>query len=202
MSISKLLQDKIASTSQGWVFCANDFSDIGTRVNIDVILHRLAKKKLIRRLGYGIYDKPIASNLLGQLSPSIQDIISAYARKMGQDFVLHPLNAANALGITTQVPPNLTYLTDGKSHVISVCGVDIHFIHSSPKIITGAKSSVGIVIQALRYFGSKGAPDEILKILAVRINRSDLDILNSVKVNALRSIVLQIDRITKIATIH
>ncbi len=202
MSISKLLQDKIASTSQGWVFCANDFSDIGTRVNIDVILHRLAQKKLIRRLGYGIYDKPIASNLLGQLSPSIQDIISTYARKMGQDFVLHPLNAANALGITTQVPPKLTYLTDGKSHVISVCGVDIHFIHSSPKIIAGAKSSVGIVIQALRYFGSKGAPDEILKILAVRINRSDLDILNSVKVNALRSIVLQIDRITKIATIH
>ncbi|MEI6187728.1 MAG: hypothetical protein WCP46_04410 [Alphaproteobacteria bacterium] len=46
MSISKLLQDKIASTSQGWVFCANDFSDIGTRVNIDVILHRLAKKSL------------------------------------------------------------------------------------------------------------------------------------------------------------
>ncbi len=202
MSISKLLQDKIASASQGSIFCANDFNDVGTRINIDVVLHRLSKKKIIRRLGYGLYDKPIISNLLGPLSPNIQDIISSYARKMGQAFVLDPLNAANALGITTQVPPKLTYITDGKSHVISICGIDIYFIHGSPKIIAGAKSPVGIFIQALRYFGSKGAPDDVLKLLADRINKGDLDILNNIKNNTLRKIVSQIDRITELATAH
>lgn len=202
MSISKSLQNQIASSSQGWVFCANDFDNVGTEVNVDTILHRLAKKGLIRRLGYGLYDKPITSNLLGPLSPSIQDIINAYARKLGQTFVLDPLNAANVLGVTTQVPARLTYLTDGKSRVISVCGVDIYFIHAAPKIIAGAKSPVGIFIQALRYFGPRGAPDDVLKHLADRIKKSDLGILNIVKTNTLRSIVSQIDRMTELATIH
>lgn len=202
MSISRLLQDKIASSSQGWVFCANDFSSIGTSINIDTILHRLAKKGLIRSLGYGLYDKPIISDLLGPLSPNIQDIMSTYAKKLGQTFVLDPLNAANALGITTQVPSKLTYLTDGKSRVITICGLDISFVHATPKMIAGAQSHAGIFIQALRYFGTKGAPDDILKRLALHIKKEDLKILNRVKNNSLRSIVSQIDRINEFATIH
>jgi hypothetical protein len=202
MSVSQSLQNKIASSSKGWVFSANDFVDIGTDINVDTILHRMAKNGIIRRLGYGLYDNPKTSDLLGPLSPTIQDIINAYARKLGQTFVLDPLNAANALGVTTQVPSKLTYLTDGKSRVINVCALDIHFVHAAPKVIAGAKSPVGIFIQALRYFGSRGAPDAVLQQLAGRIKKSDLGTLNSVKNNSLRIISSQIDRMTKLATIH
>jgi hypothetical protein len=106
------------------------------------------------------------------------------------------------LGVTTQVPSKLTYLTDGKSRVINVCALDIHFVHAAPKVIAGAKSPVGIFIQALRYFGSRGAPDAVLQQLAGRIKKSDLGTLNSVKNNSLRIISSQIDRMTKLATIH
>lgn len=202
MSISKTIQDLIFLKSAGWVFCAHDFADLGEKGNIDVVLHRLAKQGTIRRLGYGLYDNPRKSSLLGMLSPDIKDIIDAYARRMGQVFVLDPVNAANALGMTTQVPSKLTYLTDGKSHVATICGMNIYFVHASPKKIAGATSPMGLVIQALHYFGAKGAPDNALKIIASRISKSDLTILVALKNKILRNLSPQIDRIAKIATIH
>lgn len=202
MSISKGLQKIIADKNHGWVFCANDFDSLGSKVNIDVILHRLSQKGFIRRLGYGLYDKPRKSNLLGDLSPDIQDIINTYARKMNQKFVLDPQNSANALGLTTQVPAKLIYLTDGKSHTITICGLDIHFIHTSPKKLAGAMTPVGVVIQALRCFSPKGPSEDIIKLLAKRLTPNDLDSLVGIRSIVMRNLAPQIDRIAQIATIY
>jgi hypothetical protein len=202
MSIAKALQDQIFASPTGWVFCANDFDDLGSRGNIDVVLHRLAKQGIIRRLGYGLYDNPQTSPLLGTLTPDIKDIMHAYSRRMGQTFVLDPLNAANALGLSTQVPAQLTYLTDGKTHTITICGIDIHFVHAAPKKIAGATTPVGLLIQALRYFGAKGTPDKLLTLMANHISKSDLKVLKDLKSRTLRNLAPQIDRILEIATVH
>jgi Family of unknown function (DUF6088) len=202
MSIAQILQDKIMSAAHGWVFCANDFSDIGSKGNTDVILHRLSKQGTIRQLGYGLYDLPKKSELLGDLSPDIKDIINAYSRKTGQSFVLDPLNATNALGITTQVPSQLTYLTDGKSHILHICGLDIHLVHTSPKKLVGATTSIGIIIQALRYFGPQGVPDHVIKLIAKKISKEDLDCLIAIKNKIMRNLLPSIDRITRYATIY
>jgi len=202
MSASQKLFEKIMSIPQGRVFCANDFSDMGSKGNIDVILHRISKQGIIRQLGYGLYDLPKKSGLLGDLSPDIKDIMDAYSRRMGQSFVLDPLNATNALGITTQVPSRLTYLTNGKSHTLYICGLDIHLVHASPKMIVGAMTPIGIVIQALRYFGSQGVPDHVIKLIARKISKDDLDFLISMKNKIVRNLIPSIDRIAKYATIH
>ena len=133
MSIAKLLKDQIDKLDTGTVFCANDFCDLGNRGNIDVILHRLASSGIIRRLGYGLYDKPRKSAILGYLTPNISTIMKAYVRRTGQKVVLDPIGAANALSLTTQVPAQITFLTDGKSHIVQICGLDIKLVHASPK---------------------------------------------------------------------
>ena len=202
MTVSQDLKTKLSSYPEGAVFCANDFDDIGSRGNIDVILHRLSKSGLIRMLGYGLYDIPRKSQLLGDLSPDIKDVMNAYSRRMGQQFVLDPLNAANALGLTTQVPSKLMYLTDGKTHVLTVCGLDIHLIHTSSKKLAGAMSPIGVILQALRYFGPKGPSDTIIGLIAKKLSPNDLDSLSSLKNKLLRNMSPQIDRITKVAAIH
>ena len=202
MTTSKAVQGKINSLPRGAVFCANDVDDFGSRGNVDVILHRLAKQGAIRRLGYGLYDLPRNSPVLGNLSPDIKDVISAYSRRMGQIFVLDPLNSANALGLTTQVPSKLVYLTDGKSHVINICGVNIHLLHTCPKKLAGATVPAGIILQALRYFGPKGAPDTALRTLATRLTKNDVQALTDLKNKISRNMIPQIDRITTIATLY
>lgn len=195
MFISHALKDQINDLSPGAVFCANDFADLGDRGTIDVNLHRLAKSSTIRRLGFGLYDKPHKSPLLGDLSPDISDIVKAYARRTGQTITLDPAGAANNLGLTTQVPAKMTFLTDGKSHTIQICGIDIKLVHASPKKLVGANDSVGIIIQALRYFGTKMVPDNILQTLSKNLSDQDVKILDSLKNKTLLSITPQIDRI-------
>ena len=202
-TLSSLIKKQILSNSQGWVFSAHDLTQCDAdRGTIDVILHRLAKQDIIRRLGYGLYDIPRKSSLLGDLSPDINDVIAAYSKRMGQVFVLAPLNAANALGLTTQVPSQLTYLTDGKSHTLAICGMHIHLIHASPKVISGSDSPIGIFIQALRYFGAKGAPDHIIDRIARKLSHDDVFSLRHIKNKVMRNLVPQLDRIEQRAAIY
>ena len=202
MSIARRLKDQIDPQSPGAVFCANDFCDLGSRGNVDVTLHRLAKSGVIRRLGYGLYDKPRTSSLLGNLSPDLSDIIKAYSRRTGQTIILNPLGAANALSLTTQVPAKTIFLTDGKSHALHICGIDIQLLHASPKKLAGAGIPIGLIIQALRYFGARMVPDDALQALAKKLSHKDVKILNSLKNKTLLSLSPHIDRILKYASIH
>lgn len=199
---SQLIQSKILAKPKGSIFSNMDFISDATKGNINIIFHRLAKAKKIRFLGYGLYDVPNTSPLLGDLTPNPKDIIEAYSRKMGQTFVLDPLNSANMLNITTQVPAKLNYLTDGKTHLLRVCGIDIYLTHASPKILAGANTQVGIIIQALRYLDPQDLNDIVLSKIAERLTAEQILMLQNVKHQTLRGLTPFIDRITKLATIH
>lgn len=202
MSIARIVNDKIGTLKAGAVFSANDFVDLGSKGNIDIILHRLCNKGVVRQLGYGLYDLPRKSALLGNLSPDMKDIIDAYSRKMGQHFVLDPLNAANALGVTTQVPARLIFLTDGKSHTLRICNVDIYLVHASPKVMAGASTPIGVVIQALRYFGSKGAPIGAIQKIAHKLSQDDISTLLALRGYVLQNLLPSINRISQVAKVY
>ena len=67
-SIVTKVTNRIHAKQAGWVFTPKDFLDLGTRSNIDFILHSLVQKKMIRNIGRGIYDFPINHSKLGMLS--------------------------------------------------------------------------------------------------------------------------------------
>jgi hypothetical protein len=195
MSIISTLLKKIAKLNAGEVFCANDFCNLGSSGAIDVNLHRLAKSGVIRRLGYGLYDKPRRSVLLGDLTPDIAQIIRAYSRRMGQAITLDPQGAANTLSLTTQVPAQMTFLTDGKSHIMHIRGIDIRLIHASPKKLAGAGTRIGIIIQALRYYGKAEMPKKSFQFLIKHLSGNDINALKAIRKKTLRQIVPHIDRI-------
>lgn len=80
---------------------------------MDQSLSRLADQGVIRRLTRGLYDYPKHSSRFGLMAPSADDIARAVARKDNQVLQLSPAMAANQLGLSTQVPSNPTYMTDG-----------------------------------------------------------------------------------------
>lgn len=202
MSIAHALIKKIAKLPAGSVFCANDFCDLGSRGAIDVTLHRLTRSNDIRKLGFGLYDKPRKSELLGNLTPDVADILKAYSRRTGQTITMDPLGAANALNLTTQVPSQLTFLTDGKSHTMQICGLSIKLVHTSPKKLAGAGTSVANVVQALRYYGAQDMPDKDLKALLKRLSDKDIRALQSLRGSTLQQISRKIDRIVTHASVH
>jgi len=200
MSTASNIKDKIDLLDSGSVFCAMDFQSLGTKGNIDVILHRLSDAGLIRKLSVGLYDKPKKSAILGDLTPHIPNIIAAYIRRTGHTIIMDPLAAANALSLTTQVPAKMTFLTNGKSHIINICGIDIFFIHAAPKKLIGADTPIGIIIQSLHYFGKNLMPNHIASQIANKLSKNDLTLLKSFRRKTLQYITPQIDRIIINAT--
>jgi hypothetical protein len=61
--------------------------------------------------------------------------------------------AANALGLSDQVPAKIVILTGGVSRRVMLGKLTLSFRHASPCNLLGAGRTSGLVIQALRYLG-------------------------------------------------
>ncbi len=145
---------RIRARGRGWVFTPKDFVDLGSRAAVDQTLSRLSKGQnttiAIRKLTRGLYDFPRIHPQLGQLSPDPDAIASAVAQKTGSKLLVAPSQAANLLGVSTQVPAKPVYLTDGRSKTIRVGSQVVRLKHAAPSRMILADSPSGVVIQALR----------------------------------------------------
>jgi hypothetical protein len=152
-SIDSKVLTRIRRRGRGSVLVPRDFLDLGSRETVDVVLHRLARKGTIRRLARGVYDYPKQHPKLGTLSPSADAIARALA---GRDRTrLQPAGAyaANALGLTEQVPAKAVFLTDGPSRTIKIGPTTIQLRQTTPRNMAAAGRLSGLVIQALRELG-------------------------------------------------
>lgn len=150
----------IHSRGRGSVFVPADFLDIGSREAVDVALHRLARLGTIRRLARGLYDFPKEHPVLGPLAPSAEDIARALA---GRDRTrLQPAGAyaANALGLSEQVPAKVVFLTDGPARTVKVGPTTIQLRRTTPKNMEAAGRLSGLLIQALRELGQEHVTQE------------------------------------------
>jgi hypothetical protein len=135
------------------VVVPTDFLDLGSRQAVGLALHRLAKRGAIRRLARGVYDFPKQHPVLGPLSPSADTVAQALA---GRDRTrLQPAGAyaANALGLSEQVPAKAVFLTDGPSRTVKIGPMTIQLRRTTPRNMAAAGRLSGLVIQALRELG-------------------------------------------------
>jgi hypothetical protein len=145
----------IRGRGRGSVFVPADFLDLGSRQAVDIALHRLAQKGTIRRLARGVYDFPKVHPVLGPLQPSAEVVAKALA---GRDRTrLQPAGAyaANALGLSEQVPAKAVFLTDGPSRTVKIGPMTIQLRRTTAKNMAAAGRLSGLVIQALRELGKE-----------------------------------------------
>lgn len=147
-SIDTKVLYRIRAKGRGSVHVPGDFLDLGSRQAVDLALHRLAKKGTIRRLARGVYDFPEQHPVLGPLSPSADTVAAALA---GRDRTrLQPAGAyaANALGLSEQVPAKTVFLTDGPSRTVKIGPMTIQLRRTTPRNMAAAGRLSGLVIQA------------------------------------------------------
>lgn len=168
---------------RGGVFTPNDFLDVAGRAAIDQALSRLVKNGKLRRLARGLYDFPKVHPKLGPLSPTPDDVAQALARETGSQVQIAGARAANALGLSTQVPAKSTYLTDGPSRRVVLGKRVVDLRHTSPKHLIAPGSPAGTVVQALRHVGLVRAVD-VAQIAGRRLSANDKKLLASTAVQA------------------
>ena len=151
--MSTTVLERIRGLAQGELFTAADFIDLGGRGAIHQVLSRAARNGEIRKIARGLYDLPTRDPELGVLSPREDSIIRALAERDAVKLQAAGAAAASSLGLTTQVPQKLIFLTDGRSQSIQVGKRQILLRRASPRQMATAGRISGTVIQALRWIG-------------------------------------------------
>lgn len=171
-SVPDQIMKRVRGAGRGSVYTPSDFLDVAARSAVDQALSRLVKIGKLRRLARGLYDYPKIHPQFGLLSPAPDDVAQALARETGSHVQIAGARAANALGLTTQVPAKSTYLTDGPSRRVVLGKRVVDLRHASPKNLIAPGSPAGTVVQALRHVGQVRAAD-VAQVAAHRLSPSD-----------------------------
>jgi len=164
-SIDIQILDKIKKAKRGSLYFSENFIAQGNADAVRKALERLVKAGELQRAARGIYVRPEKDPVLGYVTPGIEKIAKAIAKRDRARIVPTGNYALNRLGLSTQVPMNIVYLTDGSARKIRIGKYIITFKKTTPKNLTAIGEISKLAIQALRTIGKDNvSQEEIEKI--------------------------------------
>lgn len=163
-SIENKVFSIIKGTGRGYVFSGADFIDKFNTSSIDLALSNLSKTGKIRRVIRGIYDFPKYSKLLEQyLSPEMDKIAYALARKFKWRIEPSGDIALYFFGLSTQVPGRYIYFSDGPNREYEIFGNQLEFKKTALKEIGFKYSESALLVQAIKTLGKDNIASEIIE---------------------------------------
>jgi predicted transcriptional regulator of viral defense system len=162
---------KIKNSKRGKIFFHDDFATFGTPGAIRLALSRIEKKGLLVRVAHGIYSYPRINKIEWidekYILPTTDEIAHAIAKRDKIRIVPTTSHALNVLGLSTQIPANAVYITDGTSRRIKTGkGRGILFKNTSNiKNLVYKSELLMLIVLALREIGESKVTDEQLSII-------------------------------------
>ncbi len=164
---SKAIKERITANGENCLYVVSDFADLENDSVVTRTLSRLVEENVLVRIAQGIYLYPLR-NRFGIQRPSIDTIAESIAKKSQAQIIPSGLNALNVLGLSTQVPMNAVYITNGYSRTINVGNRAILFKKASPKYFSFQSRCFAMIVLAMKEIGEKNMTQELLdKILSL-----------------------------------
>lgn len=176
-SVQTRIENKIESMKRGSILFPSNFDDMG---NVEVVkksLLRLENKKFLVRLAHGIYLYPKQDKLLGILYPTIEEIAVAIAERDKARIIPTGTAALNKLGLSTQIPMNIVFLTDGAPRSIVIGKRTVKFKRTSPKNLAVKGEITGLIIQALKEIGKDNVTEEQVEKIKIHLEKEKQEII-------------------------
>ena len=158
---------------EGALISAKEVLHLGHRAAVDQALKRLEARSELMRIGRGLYTRPVKTRF-GSRAPSAEKIIERVATTRAETIVPHGAAAANALGLTTQVPAKLVYLTSGPDRTFKLGAQLLEMKHAPYWMLLPSQPVAGEAVRALAWVGQKRA-FEALTILKNKLAASTLN---------------------------
>ncbi len=172
-TLAKQVLEYAAGLPEGTPLVAKGLLHLGSRAAVDQVLSRLVQRGSLLRTGCGIYVQPVESRF-GTRAPSAVKMVEGLANQRGETIVSHGATAANALGLTTQVPMRAVYLTSGPSRRLKLGAQMVEFRHAPTWQLIFPGRTAGEVVRALAWLGPEKAGEAIRK-LRVKLPSSELE---------------------------
>ena len=135
-SIEEKIITSISKRGRGTMVSPLDYAGYGDSKAVQKAFERLAASQKLIRVARGIYCYPKIDKVLGLgvLYPTFEEIAAAIARRDKAKIAPTGVYALNKLGLSTQLPMNVVYLTDGSSRKVKLDGErGIQFKHTAKK---------------------------------------------------------------------
>lgn len=172
-SIDDQILIKIRKAKRGSLFFVNDFLHFGTAKAVGKALERMVEKGMVSRVARGIYARLETHQMFGTVYPTTEEIAKAVAKRDKARIIPTGVLAMNVLGLSTQIPLNVVYLTDGSARTIKLTNRTIKFKKTSPKNLATIGKISGLVIQALKAIGKDNVTGEEIKIVLKQLEKEE-----------------------------
>lgn len=136
------------------IFFISDYADLGAAETIRKILYEATITGVLEKAGHGIYIKPKISRF-GKVPVPLEKIAREIADRDKCGILPTGSTAANLIGLSTQVPMNLSYITTGSTRTIKIGDRKISFRHASPKNFAAKGRVIPLLIQGIKEVGAK-----------------------------------------------
>lgn len=177
VSVESKVKKAITNYKTGKIFFPSNFSKFGTSTAVRQALNRLEDDEFLLRLAHGIYLYPKRHPKFGILHPSIEEIAIAIAKRDKARIIPTGIHALNKLGLSTQVPMNVVYLTDGSSRSIKINKGSIKFKKASPKLLSVKSDKIILIIQALKELGQENINSKVKERIKQILLTVDKDVV-------------------------
>lgn len=174
VNIENKVYEKITRSKKGTIFFAELFFGMGKPETVNRALSRLKEKGVLVRLAQGIYLYPRIDKELGVLYSSVETIAKVIAKRDKARIIPTGVYALNRLGLSTQIPMKVVFLTDGAARSIQIGKQSIKFKKTVPKNLSTKGEISTLVIQALREIGKGNVSQERLARINELLGKEDV----------------------------
>ena len=172
-AIAEKILKEVENLPEGAVIRAKEYLHLGTRDAVDQALKRLNERNGLMRIYQGAYVRPIKTRF-GVRAPAPEKVVESIAATSAETIVPHGAAEANSLGLTTQVPTKLVYLTSGKSRTFKL-GAQVVKLRRAPQwMLLPSHRAAGEAVRALDWIGERRAA-EALTTLKSKLPKSTIE---------------------------
>ena len=163
------LRKRIEAMPEDSVLFRSDFPEYHSEF-VGETLAELTKEGVLVKLAQGIYAKPRMSRF-GAVLPSVEKIVQAIAVRDNAKVLPSGMTALNALGLSTQVPMNYTYLTTGSERTVKLTNRQVVLKRGVPKNFWYETRLIALLVQALKTLKQENVGQEELQTIRSLIEK-------------------------------
>jgi len=172
MIVSKEIENIVRKSKRRKLFFVSDFLQYGNYDTVRKTLQRLVTKSVLIRISKGIYYYPKIDEILGILYPTAEEIAKSIAKRDKAKIIPTGAYAQHLLGLSTQIPMNVVYLTDGSARKIKISNQTIVLKKTSPKNLYFESKLSSLIIQSLKSLKENNINETVKHKLADIIKQS------------------------------
>lgn len=151
-TLPETILSKAQFLSEGEVLSPKEFLHLGTRAAVDQAFSRLSKEGKLLRVARGTYVAPVRSRF-GTRAPAPEKVVASLAAQSGDIVAPHGATAANALGLTQQVPIREVYVSSGRTRKLKLGRSEVLVKHVPRWMLALGTSPAGAAVRALAWIG-------------------------------------------------